>query len=78
MFRIVISFLFLLATQSFALDLSKMSAKSAIKVLAPKSDGGLFRWVALLTGAKNAIKGFGFLLGAWLLTPSSRCSAAEQ
>ena len=50
-----------------AKDLSKMSAKSAIKVLAPKSDGGLFRWVALLTGSKNAIKGFGFLLGAWLL-----------
>ena len=29
--------------------------------------GGLFRWVALLTGSKNAVKGVGFLLGAGLL-----------
>ncbi|MFV0297031.1 MAG: hypothetical protein ACK5JT_13035, partial [Hyphomicrobiaceae bacterium] len=28
---------------------------------------GLFRWVAYLTGSKNAVKGFGFLLGAILL-----------
>lgn len=50
-----------------AKDLSKMSAKSAVKVLAPKEGGGLFRWVAILTGSKNAVKGFGFLLGAGLL-----------
>lgn len=50
-----------------AKDLSKMSAKSAVKVLAPAEDGGLFRWVAILTGSKNAVKGFGFLLGAGLL-----------
>ena len=50
-----------------AKDLSKMSAKSAVKVLAPKEGGGLFRWVAVLTGSKNAVKGFGFLLGAGLL-----------
>ncbi|QJF51790.1 organoarsenical effux MFS transporter ArsJ [Roseobacter ponti] len=50
-----------------AKDLSKMSAKSAVKVLAPTVQGGLFRWVALLTGSKNAVKGFGFLLGAALL-----------
>lgn len=50
-----------------AKDLSKMSAKSAVKVLAPKQGGGLFRWVAVLTGSKNAVKGFGFLLGAGLL-----------
>lgn len=47
-----------------AKDLSKMSAKSAVKLLAPKTDGGLFRWVAILTGSKNAVKGFGFFLGA--------------
>jgi hypothetical protein len=50
-----------------AKDLSKMSAKSAVKLLAPSGDGGLFRWVAVLTGSKNAVKGFGFLLGAAML-----------
>ncbi|WP_322889524.1 MULTISPECIES: organoarsenical effux MFS transporter ArsJ [unclassified Yoonia] len=48
-----------------AKDLAKMASKSAVKILAP--DGGLFRWVALLTGSKNAVKGCGFLLGAVLL-----------
>ena len=47
-----------------AKDLSKMSAKSAVKFLAPTADGGLFRWVAILTGSKNAVKGLGFFLGA--------------
>ena len=50
-----------------AKDLSKMASKSAVKVLAPKGDGGLFRWVAWLTGSKNAVKGLGFFLGAALL-----------
>ena len=50
-----------------AKDLAKMSSKSAVKVLAPEADGGLFRWVAVLTGSKNAIKGIGFFLGAGLL-----------
>jgi MFS family permease len=50
-----------------AKDLAKMSSKSAVKLLAPKADGGLFRWVALLTGSKNAVKGMGFFLGAALL-----------
>jgi hypothetical protein len=50
-----------------AKDLAKMSAKSAVKILAPSTGGGLFRWVALLTGSKNAIKGCGFLLGAGML-----------
>ena len=50
-----------------AKDLAKMSAKSAVKLLAPSGDGGLFRWVAVLTGSKNAVKGLGFLLGAALL-----------
>ncbi len=50
-----------------AKDLAKMSSKSAVKLLAPKEEGGLFRWVAMLTGSKNAVKGVGFLLGAGLL-----------
>ncbi len=50
-----------------AKDLSKMSAKSAVKILAPPAQGGLFHWVAVLTGSKNAVKGVGFFLGAALL-----------
>jgi hypothetical protein len=50
-----------------AKDLAKMSSKSAVKLLAPTEGGGLFRWVAVLTGSKNMVKGFGFLLGAGLL-----------
>lgn len=50
-----------------AKDLAKMSSKSAVKLLAPTEGQGLFRWVAVLTGSKNAVKGLGFLLGAALL-----------
>ncbi|MBK0400435.1 organoarsenical effux MFS transporter ArsJ [Limibaculum sp. M0105] len=50
-----------------AKDLAKMSSKSAVKLLAPSEGGALFRWVAVLTGSKNAVKGAGFLLGAALL-----------
>lgn len=50
-----------------AKDLAKMSSKSAVKLLAPTEDGGLFSWVAALTGSKNAVKGVGFFLGAALL-----------
>ncbi len=50
-----------------AKDLAKMSSKSAVKLLAPTEGGGLFRWVAVLTGSKNAVKGLGFLLGAAML-----------
>jgi len=50
-----------------AKDLAKMSSKSAVKLLAPAEGAGLFRWVALLTGSKNAVKGLGFLAGAVML-----------
>lgn len=50
-----------------AKDLSKTSSKSAVKLLAPEAGGALFKWVALLTGSKNAVKGLGFFLGAALL-----------
>lgn len=64
------SVIFVMAVQGasgVAKDLAKMSSKSAVKLLAPQEDGGLFRWVALLTGSKNAVKGTGFLLGAAML-----------
>jgi predicted MFS family arabinose efflux permease len=57
------------ALSGIAKDLTKMSAKSAVKVLVPKGDeSGLFKWVAVLTGSKNALKGAGFFLGALLLS----------
>ncbi|MCB1396520.1 MAG: MFS transporter, partial [Rhodobacteraceae bacterium] len=64
------SVVFVMAVQGVsgvAKDLAKMSSKSAVKLLAPSEAGGLFRWVAALTGSKNAVKGFGFFLGAALL-----------
>jgi predicted MFS family arabinose efflux permease len=54
------------ALSGIAKDLTKMSAKSAIKALVP-GEGRLFTWVALLTGSKNALKGLGFFVGAALL-----------
>ncbi|RMH40475.1 MAG: MFS transporter [Deltaproteobacteria bacterium] len=51
-----------------AKDFTKLSAKSAIKTLVPEgAHGTLFRWVALLTGSKNALKGAGFFAGGALL-----------
>ena len=51
-----------------AKDLTKMSSKSAIKLVVPDdAHSTLFKWVALLTGSKNALKGIGFFLGAALL-----------
>ncbi|KAA0695370.1 MFS transporter [Halopseudomonas laoshanensis] len=56
------------AMSGVAKDLNKMSAKSSIKLLVPDSQqGALYRWVALLTGSKNALKGVGFFLGGGLL-----------
>ncbi|MCP9825244.1 organoarsenical effux MFS transporter ArsJ [Synechococcus sp. EJ6-Ellesmere] len=72
------SLLYVMAAQAIsgiAKDLNKMSAKSAIKTVVPETPGDpgegeqlLFRWVALLTGSKNALKGVGFFLGGVLLT----------
>jgi len=56
------------ALSGIAKDLNKMSAKSSIKMLvADGQQGTLYRWVALLTGSKNALKGAGFFLGGVLL-----------
>ncbi len=57
------------ALSGIAKDLNKMSAKSSIKLLLPAdAQGALYRWVAVLTGSKNALKGAGFFVGALLLT----------
>ena len=59
------------ALSGIAKDLTKMSSKSAVKLVVPKGDaheGALYRWVAILTGSKNALKGVGFFLGGLLLT----------
>jgi len=48
------------ALSGIAKDLNKMSAKSSIKLLVPDSQQGtLYKWVAILTGSKNALKGVG-------------------
>ncbi len=60
------------ALSGIAKDLNKMSAKSAVKVLVPatsaNANSALYRWVAMLTGSKNALKGLGFFVGGVLLT----------
>ena len=65
----VLSVSYVMASQALsgiAKDLTKMSSKSAVKLLV--NEGALFKWVAILTGSKNALKGVGFLLGGLLLT----------
>jgi hypothetical protein len=63
------------AISGIAKDLNKMSAKSAIKTVVAETpedhsqgESQLFKWVAILTGSKNALKGVGFFLGGLLLT----------
>jgi len=57
------------ALSGVAKDLTKMSSKSAVKLVVPEgSQSALYRWVAILTGSKNALKGVGFFLGGLLLT----------
>ena len=57
------------AVSGVAKDLTKMSSKSAVKMVVPEgASDALFRWVAVLTGSKNALKGVGFFLGGVLLS----------
>jgi MFS family permease len=56
------------ALSGIAKDLTKMSSKSAVKLVAGESEGRLYKWVALLTGSKNALKGVGFFAGSLLLS----------
>lgn len=56
------------ALSGIAKDLNKMSAKSSIKLLVPdNAQSTLYKWVAILTGSKNALKGVGFFMGGALL-----------
>jgi predicted MFS family arabinose efflux permease len=56
------------ALSGIAKDLNKMSAKASVKTLVgERGESQLFKWVAVLTGSKNALKGGGFFLGAALL-----------
>ncbi len=60
-----------MASQAFsgiAKDLTKMSSKSAVKLIAGDYEGQLYKWVAILTGSKNALKGVGFFVGGLLLS----------
>ncbi len=58
------------ALSGIAKDLNKMSAKASVKLMVPKegAESRLFKWVSVLTGSKNALKGGGFFLGALLLS----------
>jgi MFS family permease len=56
------------AFSGIAKDLTKMSSKSAVKLIAGDSEARLYKWVAILTGSKNALKGVGFFLGGLLLS----------
>ena len=60
------------ALSGIAKDLNKMSAKASVKLFLPSDDSQqssktLFKWVAVLTGSKNTLKGIGYFLGGLLL-----------
>jgi len=61
--------MFAQALSGIAKDLNKMSAKASVKSMVPdeNSESQLFKWIAILTGSKNTLKGVGFFLGALLL-----------
>jgi predicted MFS family arabinose efflux permease len=66
----VVYVMFAQALSGIAKDLNKMSAKASVKALSGSGDGGesrLFKYVAVLTGSKNTLKGAGFFVGAALL-----------
>jgi hypothetical protein len=51
------------ALSGVAKDLNKLGAKSSVKLVAGDNQTKLYRWVAWLTGSKNALKGVGFFAG---------------
>jgi len=68
--------MFAQALSGIAKDLNKMSAKAGVKTAIDSQkrissetsqNSTLFKWVAILTGSKNALKGVGYFLGAFLL-----------
>jgi len=62
------------ACSGVAKDLNKMSAKASVKLFMPATTNNqaasnkLFKWIAILTGSKNTLKGIGFFLGGLLLS----------
>jgi len=68
-----LSIVYVMAAQALsgiAKDLNKMSAKASVKLFVPSAsatENKLFKWVAVLTGSKNTLKGIGFFLGGLLL-----------
>ena len=68
----ILSVVFVMSCQALsgvAKDLTKMSSKSAVKLVVGTGENkALFKWVAALTGSKNALKGAGFFIGSGLLT----------
>ena len=69
---LTLSIAFVVAIQGLsgiAKDLTKMSAKSALKLIVPENQNStLLKWVSLLTGSKNTLKGIGFFLGGLMLS----------
>jgi MFS transporter, APGE family, 1-arseno-3-phosphoglycerate exporter len=71
-----LSVIYVMAAQALsgiAKDLNKMSAKASVKLFLPKSSTKksspkLFKWIAVLTGSKNTLKGIGYFLGGVLLS----------
>jgi len=51
------------ALSGIAKDLNKIGAKGSVKFVAGSNQGRLYRFVAWLTGSKNALKGVGFFVG---------------
>jgi predicted MFS family arabinose efflux permease len=70
----IIYVMFAQALSGIAKDLNKISAKASVKLFVPvktnkhDSSNQLFKWIAILTGSKNTLKGIGFFLGGLLLT----------
>jgi len=69
----IIYVMFAQALSGIAKDLNKMSAKASVKLFVPtttdnKASNRLFKWIAILTGSKNTLKGVGFFLGGLLLS----------
>ena len=71
-----LTILYVMIAQAFsgiAKDLNKMSAKASVKLFVPATTNEqaaskkLFKWIAILTGSKNTLKGVGFFLGGLLL-----------
>ncbi len=57
------------ALSGIAKDLTKMSSKSYVKLVVKQGDAAaLMKWVSILTGSKNTLKGVGFFVGGALLS----------